>query len=212
MGALAGLRIGLFTWRQRSLLARALLFTTATLVGLPLLLLALLVGATGAMSGGPAAPAPPMRTWVVTQPFGCTGLPFEGPRGGCHHFHTGIDLAAPLGSAVYAVLPGSARVVPAATGFGLHILLLHAGGYLTIYGHLLGAAVQSGDSVLAGQLIAYEGSSGNSTGPHLHFEVRVGETPLDPVQAFPALFAGSATNTTGATPGTNNQTGRATPK
>ncbi|MFF7608772.1 peptidoglycan DD-metalloendopeptidase family protein [Streptomyces parvulus] len=98
--------------------------------------------------------------------------------------HTGQDFAVPVGTPVRSV--GAGRVVQVACGgaFGIQVVVEHAGGYYTQYAHLASAAVDQGDRVRPGQWIGQSGSTGNSTGPHLHFEVRV--TPetgsaLDPV-------------------------------
>lgn len=100
------------------------------------------------------------------------------------HRHTGQDFAVPLGTPVRAV--GAGRVVSVACGgpFGIQIVLRHPNGYWTQYAHLSSVAVRPGEEVAAGQSIGQSGSTGNSTGPHLHFEVRT--TPeygsaVDPV-------------------------------
>jgi murein DD-endopeptidase MepM/ murein hydrolase activator NlpD len=120
----------------------------------------------------------------ITQGFGCTGVSLESPRGGCSHFHTGLDIGAPDGTAVVAACAG---VVTQAedenTGFGIHVrVACDAPGadYSTLYGHLAARLVHAGDRVGAGQLLGYEGSTGNSSGPHLHFEVDTPHGPVDP--------------------------------
>ncbi|MFJ4469820.1 peptidoglycan DD-metalloendopeptidase family protein [Streptomyces sp. NPDC089424] len=98
--------------------------------------------------------------------------------------HTGQDFAVPIGTPVRSV--GGGRVVEVSCGgaFGIQIVLAHPGGYYTQYAHLAAVAVDRGDTVVPGQWIGQSGTTGNSTGPHLHFEVRV--TPelgsgVDPV-------------------------------
>jgi murein DD-endopeptidase MepM/ murein hydrolase activator NlpD len=159
-------------------------------VGLPLLLVAVTVAALV----GPAqtvqalgGAVPPMTAWVVSQPFGCTGFYLEPAHGGCPHFHAGIDLVAPAGSEVRAVLAGSIEVSPVG-GYGNHVLVHHGADLVTLYGHLSGFAALPGEVVTAGTVIGYEGSTGASTGAHLHFEVRRGTEPVDPVQVFPGIF------------------------
>lgn len=98
-------------------------------------------------------------------------------------FHPGSDLAASSGTPMYAI--GAGRVVAAgpAQGFGNWVVIDHGNGYTSIYGHMKVLAVSSGQSVAAGQTIAYVGSEGHSTGPHLHLEVRIGGMsgpPVDP--------------------------------
>ena len=108
-----------------------------------------------------------------TQPFGCTNVPEEPPRPDCPGgFHTGVDLAAPQGTPVYAAAAGIAYPLPDYQFYGNHVLIQHAGGLATLYAHLVGIGVGWGQSVARGQLIGWVGSTGNSTGPHLHFEVR----------------------------------------
>lgn len=87
--------------------------------------------------------------------------------------HTGQDFAVPIGTPVRAV--GAGRVVRVSCGgaFGIAIVVEHPGGYYTQYAHLAAVAVDQGDRVTTGQWIGQSGTTGNSTGPHLHFEVRV---------------------------------------
>jgi murein DD-endopeptidase MepM/ murein hydrolase activator NlpD len=97
-----------------------------------------------------------------------------GPRGG--QFHAGVDLAAPAGTPVRAA--GAGVVVTAGwslPGYGISVLVDHGGGLRTHYAHLAGTRVRPGQRVAAGQVIGREGSTGDSTGPHLHFEVHRGE-------------------------------------
>ena len=147
---------------------------------------------------GTAEPLPP-GTFRVTQGFGCTAVASEPPppRGytcppdaahaGDTRFHTGIDLAAPIGVPVRAVVGGTVGVVDSAGGFGLHVLLSPAGepGVVYLYGHLSTTTVAGGEVVAAGEVIGRVGSTGNSTGPHLHFEVDVGGRPENPCATFP---------------------------
>lgn len=121
------------------------------------------------------------HAWV-SQPFGCTTYAIEPVDRSCPggHIHTGVDLAAPAGTPVHAVLDGIARVVVSATGYGLHVVLDHGDGLTTLYAHLSSITVHDGDDVAAGDVIGLVGSSGNSTGPHLHFEVRRDGIAEDP--------------------------------
>jgi murein DD-endopeptidase MepM/ murein hydrolase activator NlpD len=138
---------------------------------------------------------PPMDGWVLTQPFGCTGVTIEPPVGSCAHFHSGVDLAAPAGTAVHAVLAGVALVLSSSGGYGLHVTVASGPRVAVLYGHLEMAAVITGELVSAGTLIGYEGSTGASTGPHLHLEVRRDGVPVDPQLVLPAVFArGGAPN------------------
>lgn len=117
----------------------------------------------------------------VSQPFGPSDLALEPPYAGYPHFHTGIDLVEPDLSPIYAADDGVvAGVGSGTTGYGNYVVIAHAGGLLTLYGHLERSVVKVGDAVMQGQPIGLEGSTGNSTGPHLHFEVRTGGNPVDP--------------------------------
>lgn len=136
---------------------------------------------------GPRTPAggvmgAPVRGAAVSQRFGCTSFAAEPVDSACPggHFHSGVDLAAPLGTPVVAALGGTAHVVRTTTGFGLHVLITSAGGITTLYGHLRGVAVADGDALARGDPVGDMGSTGNSTGPHLHFEVRRDGVPEDP--------------------------------
>lgn len=131
----------------------------------------------------------PLPTFVMTQGFGCTDLALEPPDPGCPggHFHSGLDLAAATGTPVRAAATGLVVLAAAdAGGYGKHVVIDHGGGISTLYGHLSEMAVQAGQLVLAGDAIGKVGSTGNSTGPHLHFEVRAQGRPLDPETRLPA--------------------------
>ena len=99
-------------------------------------------------------------------------------------YHTGVDFPVPTGTSVKAVAAG--RVVTAGWGgaFGYQVVIRHADGRYTQYAHLSAISVKEGQSVAAGQSIGRSGSTGNTTGPHLHFEVRTGPefgSDIDPV-------------------------------
>jgi murein DD-endopeptidase MepM/ murein hydrolase activator NlpD len=116
-------------------------------------------------------------------------LPFPagegfGPRG--DRFHAGIDLLSPTGVPVGAARSG--RVVYAGRregGWGIEVTIAHGGGVRTIYAHLSATAVSVGDRVAGGAMIGRVGSTGDATGPHLHFEVRVRGAAVDPLGALP---------------------------
>jgi murein DD-endopeptidase MepM/ murein hydrolase activator NlpD len=128
----------------------------------------------------------------IAQPFGPSPYAFEPAYGGYPHFHTGIDLAGPFGTPIVAAADGVIAAADVSTvGYGNHIIIAHAGGLLTLYGHLEAMMVKPGDAVKAGQVIGLLGSTGNSTGPHCHFEVRVNGTPVDPRPFLPPLPAGA---------------------
>ncbi len=129
----------------------------------------------------------PLPQGVVTQGFGPSDLALEPPYAGYPHFHTGVDLAAPYGSPVLAAAAGVVAVVGGGTtGYGNYVVVAHPGGVTTLYGHLAVAAVAGGQAVEQGQPVGLEGSTGNSTGPHCHFEVRVAGQPVDPIPFLPS--------------------------
>ncbi|MFI5890665.1 M23 family metallopeptidase [Actinoplanes sp. NPDC051513] len=103
-----------------------------------------------------------------------------GPRWG--RMHEGVDLAAPDGTPIVAAGAGVVVRAGVAEGYGNAVLIDHGDGFLTHYGHLSAIAVTAGQHVAAGQQIGNEGSTGHSTGPHLHFEVHVGhyQNPIEP--------------------------------
>ena len=117
---------------------------------------------------------------VLTQPFGCTGFELERSFAGCPNFHTGLDIAQNQGVPIQAAAAGLAYPFQDDQGYGNHVLIQHAAGYSTVYGHMVQTNVSWGQPVRAGDLIGWVGSTGNSTGPHLHFEVRFAGAPLDP--------------------------------
>ena len=100
-------------------------------------------------------------------------------------FHAGEDIGAPTGTPILAADSGVAAVYPDnGNGYGNYIMINHGGGRVTLYAHMSAFAISNGASVSQGQVIGYVGSTGNSTGPHLHFEVRVNGATTDPKQYF----------------------------
>ncbi|MFV0134905.1 M23 family metallopeptidase [Streptomyces sp. HMX87] len=119
----------------------------------------------------------PLDSYELSASFGSGGTRWAGR-------HTGQDFAVPVGTPVRAVGAGRVAKVSCGGAFGMEVVLEHAGGYYTQYAHLAAVAVDQGDRVETGEWIGQSGNTGNSTGPHLHFEVRV--TPsvgsaVDPV-------------------------------
>jgi murein DD-endopeptidase MepM/ murein hydrolase activator NlpD len=134
-----------------------------------------------AVAPGDTAFTNPMPGAVLTQGFGPTSLIFEPPYGGYAHFHTGLDTSAAAGTPVLAAAAGTVVLAGFNTGgYGNFIVIAHGGGFDTLYGHLSAIAVKQGQGVAKGQPIGNEGSTGNSTGAHLHFEIRHNGQPVDP--------------------------------
>jgi murein DD-endopeptidase MepM/ murein hydrolase activator NlpD len=130
----------------------------------------------------------PVAGAVLTQPFGPSPYAFEPSYAGYPHFHTGVDLAAPLDMPVVAAYAGVVALIGYdALGYGNYVVIAHGGKLTTLYGHLDKVLVAAGQHVGAGYPIGLEGSTGNSTGPHLHFEFRAGGVPQDPLPYLPAV-------------------------
>jgi murein DD-endopeptidase MepM/ murein hydrolase activator NlpD len=113
----------------------------------------------------------------ITSSFGERTDPFAGDEG---EFHRGIDIAAPTGTAIHAT--GDAVVASAGwgTGYGREVVLNHGHGITTLYAHMASITVAPGENITRGQVIGYVGVSGHSTGAHLHYEVRINETAVNP--------------------------------
>ncbi|WP_246625819.1 M23 family metallopeptidase [Modestobacter italicus] len=101
--------------------------------------------------------------------------------------HAGIDFAAPLGTPEYAAMDGVVVRAGAASGFGLAVYVQHENGDVTVYGHMQEILVEEGQTVKAGDTIALLGNQGQSTGPHLHFEVHVGGIDGERIDPLPWL-------------------------
>lgn len=111
---------------------------------------------------------------------------YFGGRGAFQRYHTGIDLAVPHGTPIVAAKSGQVQVAGwSSFGYGFHVVLDHGGGLETLYAHMSRIAVRAGEWVEAGEVIGYVGSTGWSTGPHLHFEVRVNGVARNPLAYLP---------------------------
>ncbi|KAB1443658.1 M23 family metallopeptidase [Pseudodesulfovibrio senegalensis] len=117
----------------------------------------------------------PTSGWV-TSPFAWRTSPFTGKR----EFHKGIDISAPRGTPIYAPARGMVQFAGHDGSYGLHIRLKHNSSLTTRYGHMNRLAVKVGQTVTRGELIGYVGNTGRSTGPHLHYEVRLNGVPVNP--------------------------------
>lgn len=118
---------------------------------------------------------------LVTSPFG----PRRSPGGIGSTNHQGIDIGAPFGTPILASAGGVVELSGWNGGFGNYIRIYHSNGHHTVYAHNSRNHVRNGDRVVQGQHIADVGSTGNSTGPHVHFEIWVNGTPVDPLPFFP---------------------------
>ena len=112
----------------------------------------------------------------ITQGFGCTdflGEPYD-PTCPTRHFHTGIDIGSPFGTPIGASDAGVVALTGLGWdgGYGNYVVITHGNGYATLYAHLSAISTAAGQAVRRGQTIGLEGSTGYSTGPHLHFEIR----------------------------------------
>jgi murein DD-endopeptidase MepM/ murein hydrolase activator NlpD len=159
---------------------RPLLAIGGALVAVPLLMAGVVVQAQQAHVRSLLMP---VDHATLTQPFGCTTVVIEPWSAACAggHFHSGIDLAAPLDTPIHAATGGLVTMHRERGGYGLYIVVVRDPQLSTLYAHLDWPLVQAGDMVAAGQAIALMGSTGNSTGPHLHFEVRIAGVPVDPL-------------------------------
>lgn len=141
-------------------------------------------GSSGGTASGTASFVWPVASYVyITSRFGYRTHPITGK----YSNHTGIDIASNQGTSVYAADGGTVTRASWYGGYGNCIIIDHGNGYMTLYGHLSGYAISEGDTVTQGQTIGYVGSTGNSTGPHLHFEVWQNGSRIDPEQFFSGL-------------------------
>jgi len=118
--------------------------------------------------------------YKITSRYGPRVDPVYGGGG----FHRGIDIAAATGTPVVAAADGRVAYAGWCGGYGIAVFIWHGDGMETRYAHLSGTAVRQGAVVKAGDIIGYVGSTGKSTGPHLHFEVRVGGKAVNPLDFF----------------------------
>ena len=115
---------------------------------------------------------------ILTDGFGSRQDPFTGEPG----VHNAVDISSAVGQAVRSPADGIVVKSEWANGYGNVIYISHGYGYSTRYGHLSTFAVHPGDRVKRGDIIAYVGSTGRSTGPHLHYEVRLNNMPVNPLE------------------------------
>jgi murein DD-endopeptidase MepM/ murein hydrolase activator NlpD len=130
----------------------------------------------------------PMAQFQITQPFGPSDVALEPPYGSYRHFHYGVDIAAPTGTSVMAAADGVVVAIGHTNvGYGNYVVIAHGGGIASLYGHLLDTTIKTGDVLVRGQQIGHEGSTGLSTGPHVHFELRLNDQVVNPMPYLPVL-------------------------
>jgi murein DD-endopeptidase MepM/ murein hydrolase activator NlpD len=130
-------------------------------------------------------PEPNCGPSCISQRFGCSSFYLEVYEPSCpwpHKIHTGLDIAGPYGTEIVAADTGVAYLYPGSVGYGNLLVIIHGNGYSTYYGHLASYApgLSSGQVIPRGTTAAFEGSTGWSTGPHVHFEIRVYGVYKDP--------------------------------
>ncbi len=123
-------------------------------------------------------PLPAAEPGAVSSDFGHRDSPVHGASSD----HQGLDIAAPKGTAVLAAADGVVTRAESAGGYGLMVEIDHGDGIVTRYAHQSAMDVAVGETVLAGDRVGSVGSTGRSTGPHLHLEVRVDGAPVDPLE------------------------------
>ena len=112
----------------------------------------------------------------VTSSFGERDDPFNGEGA----FHAGVDISAGFGEPIHATADGVVEFADKTSGYGREVIIDHGHGVKTVYGHMSGFAITPGAEVRRGQVIGYIGMSGRSTGPHVHYEVRIQNVPVNP--------------------------------
>lgn len=135
----------------------------------------------------------PVNVASLTSSFGMRSHPIFGGR----RAHKGVDLAAPTGTPIRATADGTVSKAEWFSGYGLYVSLEHGGAIQTRYGHMSRLNVYNGQQVKKGDVIGYVGSTGNSTGPHLHYEVRIDGVAVNPTPYMQGTHL-AQTGTTGA--------------
>ena len=118
----------------------------------------------------------PTQGWI-TSGFGYRISPFTGQR----EFHKGLDISGPVGTPIYAPADGKVVFTGRDGGYGITVIIDHGLGITTRYAHLSRYVVKKNQRVTRGEIIAYMGNTGRSTGPHLHYEVRLNGVPVNPL-------------------------------
>lgn len=149
------------------------------------------VSPTTPRAGAAAANIPSI--WPVSGPlssgFGVRGNPFGGPGS---EFHKGQDISVPLGTPVVATADGTVVIAGWLRGYGWVVYIDHGNGISTRYGHLSRIDVAVGQSIRRGEQLGLSGSTGRSTGPHVHYEVRINGQAVNPLQYLPPIVISKA--------------------
>jgi murein DD-endopeptidase MepM/ murein hydrolase activator NlpD len=160
------------------------------------------VPALGSLSGlgGSDLAIDAPNLWPIIGPirssFGQREDPVTGNGEG--EFHTGIDISAPMGTPIRATADGVVKSAEMESGYGREVIIDHGHNLETCYAHMSGFAVMAGQSVVRGQVIGYVGMSGRTTGAHLHYEVRIHNTPVNPHKYLRDTMAGMGGDGVGA--------------
>jgi murein DD-endopeptidase MepM/ murein hydrolase activator NlpD len=148
-------------------------------------------GLTASFAGDWTELADAPSLWPVEGRVGSSFGAREDPINGEGAFHAGIDIDAPYGTPVRAAADGEVTGMQMGAGYGRQVVLDHSHGVMTVYGHLSAIAVFPGQHVTRGQVIGYVGQTGRATGPHLHYEVRVHNVPVNPHKYLRTTYAQS---------------------
>lgn len=159
---------------------------------------ALAGGLTANFSGDWTELADAPSLWPVEGRIGSSFGERQDPFNGEGAFHSGVDIQAPYGTPVRASADGEVTGNNLGSGYGLQVELNHSHGVCTVYGHLSSIAVVAGQHVTRGQVIGYVGQTGRATGPHLHYEVRVRNVPVNPHKYLRTTYEEIALNQTHA--------------
>lgn len=154
-------------------------------------------GLSNSFAGDWTALADAPSLWPVMGRLGSAFGSRQDPINGEGAFHSGIDIEAPTGASVRAAADGEVSGTTMGAGYGRQIVLEHGHGTVTLYGHLSAIAVIPGQHVTRGQVIGYVGQTGRTTGPHLHYEVRLHNVPVNPQKYLRATWAQLASSPSG---------------
>ena len=132
----------------------------------------------GSLDAGAFAPTLWPVTGPITSSFGEREDPILGTGEG--EFHPGLDISGPMGTPIHATADGTVITAEMVNGYGRMVAIDHGHGVVTRYGHMSGFAVTAGQTVTRGEVVGYIGHSGRTTGNHVHYEVRINGTPVNP--------------------------------